>query len=187
MATTTWKETLLKIGGLLLLFSLFSIVLYPKPVEIILLSTIGIGVLLLLVLIYVKWENNQRPDMSVGKKILKIAFLCIIFAYSICMLLVIRTSWWEHRLVFDILQTKRGIAYVIITFFVVLIFTLYNLFYYYKHRRWPTDGDIVVHKKSTSLTRQEISILIAAGLVLAMSLVLCVTIYLFYVALTKNG
>jgi hypothetical protein len=187
MATTTWKETLLKIGGLLLILSLFSIVLYPKPVEIVFLSTIGIGILLLLVLIYLTWENNQKPEMSVGKKILKIAFLSIIIAYSLYMSLVIRTSWWEHRLVFDILQTKRGIAYVIITCFVVLIFALYNLFYYYKHRGWPPAGDLVVHKKSTSLTRQEISILIAAGIALAMSLVLCVIIYRFYVALTKNG
>jgi len=127
MAATTWKETLLKIGGSLLLLSLFSIVLYPKPIEIILLSTIGIAVLLLLVLIYLTWENNQKPETTVGRKILKIAFLFIIFAYSLYMSLVIRTSWWEHRLVFDILQTKRGIAYLIITFFVVLTFTLYNL------------------------------------------------------------
>jgi hypothetical protein len=174
MASIEWKRTILKVCGLLLLFSLFSLVLYPKPVEIILLATCGLGLLLLMTFAYTKWVGKYKPDTTIGGKVLKIIFLCIIVVYLFYFLLVGRVSWWEHRLVFDILQTKRGIAYAIIAFSVVFIFILYGLFFYLKYRRWPAEGDIGFLEKSRNLTRHEIAILF-----IIISVVLSVSIYVF--------
>ena len=125
-----------------LLFFTGAYLLYPKPMEIILLASGGLLIFIGLASIYNRWEKRLGSDITKRQKILKVVYQVSISVYVLMYLLVLRTSWWEHKIIFNIIETKRGTTYLIILFILMILFLMYNLFFYFKHHRWPNNEDL---------------------------------------------
>jgi predicted membrane channel-forming protein YqfA (hemolysin III family) len=136
------NKHILKIIGLVLMFSLIAFAFYPRPIEIITLFLIGLSILFLAAFIYKKIVPTQQMKENRRKKLLEYAFQTLLIIFSIAFLLVFRVSWVEKKLVLNIFQTQTGKAYFAITVGVFLVFILYYLLFYKRHRRWPKDKDL---------------------------------------------
>ncbi len=163
-------KQIFKAIGIILLVSLFAYALYPKPDQIILLFLAGTMPLLLLALTAKKLEEAQLKKSCAQKKIIYYGFQIIFVIYVLAFLLVFRVSWFEKKLVFNIFQTARGKAYIVITIIVSLLFLLYSGFFFITHRRWPRSEDMGFRDKSRDLTHKEIKILVSVVLLLMFSL-----------------
>lgn len=164
------KTEIYKGIGIVALFSFFAFALYPRPGQIISMLLIGIASMLLLAAASKKIEKSQLQKVTGLKKLTYYGFQAIFIIYVIAFLLVFRVSWFEKRPVFNIIQTQRGKAYIIITLAVGLLFLLYAASFFIKNKRWPTSEDMAFTAKSRNLTPKEIKMVVSVGLLLLFSL-----------------
>ena len=131
---------------------------------------VGIGSLLLLIAASKKIEKTQLQKGTGLRKLIHYGFQAIFVIYLICFLLVFRVSWFEKKLVFNIFQTERGKAYIVIALIVGLLFLLYSGFFFIKHQRWPKSEDMGFKDKSRNLNPNEIKILVAVVILFLFSM-----------------
>lgn len=172
-------KQIFKAIGIILLFSFFAYALYPKPEQIIVLFVAGIIPLLLFSLRAKKLEEAQLKKGNARKRIIYHGFQLIFVLYVVAFLLVFRVSWFEKKLVFNIFQTERGKAYIVIALIVGLLFLLYAGFFFIQHRRLPGSEDMGFKDISRNLTNKEIKILVSVVLLLLFSMFAWIMYFVF--------
>jgi hypothetical protein len=173
------KTEIYKGIGIVLLFSIFALALYPRPGQIISMLLVGIVSIFLFVVASKKIEKAQLQKGTRLQKLTYYGFQAILIIFVLAFQLVFRVSWFEKRLVFNILQTERGKAYIVIALAVGLLFMIYSGVFFIKNKRWPKSEDMGFKEKSRNLNPKEIKIVVSVGLLLLISLFGWMLYYIF--------
>jgi hypothetical protein len=136
------KKPIIRTIGTVLFFSLFAFVLYPKPLEIILMYIVGLCILLLFVIVLRKLNKNHGSKDNKHIKITERVLQALVMIYAIGFLHIFFVSWFEKRIVWNIFQTKRGKAYIAIDLGLLIIFLVYCGVFYLRNRKWPNGKDL---------------------------------------------
>lgn len=162
MPKIEWKKESLKAIYVILFFSLFSLFLYPRPLEIILLVAIGLGIIILISFAYKRMGALYLQKQTIKAKVLKGCFYVLSACFVIYFILLLNTAWFDNKLLFNILQTDRGRRNIVIAIITAAAVLIYSFIFYLFRGNWPKadSGD------KSSLSELDITILVGLSVTL---------------------
>ncbi|MFI5295649.1 MAG: hypothetical protein ACHQ0Y_11565 [Thermodesulfovibrionales bacterium] len=130
--------------GYFLLSCLGAFLIYPRPSEVLALFIIGNGILVVLLVAVPKlmktYEFTEKKYST--KNLIGYSIPILIVIYAGCFLNVAIVSLYEKRIVWNILTTRRGKAYLAIDIGLLFLFLAYCGVFYLRHKRWPKINEI---------------------------------------------
>jgi hypothetical protein len=155
--------------SIVFLVSLYAYAIYPNIKIISLLVAIATPLLFLGIIIK-KIDEARLKKGNLPSKIIYYSVQFIYIIYLFAVYLMFRVSLFENKLIFNIFETARGKAYVIIAAIVLILYVSYAVIFYIKHARWPKETDFnFIQIKSRDMNQREIRIIISIGLILMLA------------------